>query len=342
MENQKILSNPLAVLRGCALLLVYSLISFLYFHYSSHTSEGRAIEFFDIETSTYVFYFIVGLIISVWMARSTSFNKQVLKTTGILIVLDIVAWFIPVGFVTWGLAFLPALIFLLILFAIATIIYNLTRPLINKPAATVTVAILLFIILCPLVWLNYNDLSVKGVIIYKNNSMFDSIEECSAYIYPVRENDCKKDWTAMHDRWNLYERTKNINLDPSLKPVAGSNNYQYFPSENITDIKTGAGKIAKYGDKAVVKILSGVINGKTFDTVAMSQNYSGNKRETRSINLNTSVESYDSYALGVIGMKVGGIRKITFKTDGFWINGDMLVKNGDPVTYTIELVSLEK
>ncbi len=347
MENNKIFTNPLSILRGCALLLIYSLVSFFYFHYRSHTSDGHAIEFFDVDFATYVFYFIASVIISIWMGLSSSFNKQVFKVAGILIVVDIVACFIPAYFVPWGLAFFPTLVCILILFIFALIVFNITKPLTDKLTVSTVVAALLFFILCPVIYMNYHDLSVKGKIIYKNNAMFDSLDECDAYIYLVRRNDCKKDWTNTHDKWVLQEMTNNVNLDPSLEAVPGSANYQYFPSENIVDVKIGTGELARYNEKAVINVLGVDIKGKTYDSSTMPNNPTlTNMFKNFKINLNTNIESYDSYALGVIGMKVGGVRKITFKTsEGYWFTGVepmILVDDGESVTYKVELVSVSK
>jgi hypothetical protein len=346
METKKIFSNPLAIFRGIALFFIYSLISFFYFHYSSHASDGHAIEFFDIDLSSYVFYFVICIIISIRMGLSLSFNKEILRAFEILLVLELVAWFIPVGFGSYGMAFLPALIIILILFAISFVIYNITKLFQDNNQLTTITLIVLFLLLCLVVYANYNDLSVKQKIIYKNNSMFDSLEECNAYIYFTREKDCKNDWTAMHNRWNLQEQTRNINLNANLSLVSGSENYQYFPSENILDIKIGSGQVAKYNDVATVKILNALVNGKTYDQAStISTGWFGKTGGEYQLNLNTGVEEYNSYALGIIGMKVGGIRKITFKTSrGFWFSNEegILVNKNEPVSYTVELVSLDK
>jgi hypothetical protein len=145
----------------------------------------------------------------------------------------------------------------------------------------------------------------------------------------------------------LLEKTKNINLIPNQKAVTGSDNYQYFPTENISDIKIGTGEVARYDDKAIVNILSATINGKIYDHPKKSERTNTDEIYNNfEVNLNTSVESYKSYALGVIGMKVGGVRKINFKTPGgFWFSGTdpmVSVGNNEMVSYTVELVSIKK
>lgn len=345
METNKIFSSPIAILRGCLLFLTYSLISFLYFRYSSHTSDGHSIEFFDIDLSGYIFYFIICIIISVRMGLSQSFNKEIGSAFIILLIMDLVAWFIPAGFGSYGMALFPALITVSILFIVSLIIYNTTKPLSDKQRLSTILSIILFLILSPVVYANYNDLSVKQKIIYKNNSMFDSIGECNAYIYPVRENDCRNDWTAMHDRWNLQEKTRNSNLDANLKPVLGSENYQYFPSENILDIKVGVGSTAKYNDTATIKIISAIVKGITYNQANLIPTGWFGKTNEYNLSLNTDVEEYNSYVLGIIGMKVGGVRKITFKTSqGFWFDNDkgILINKNEFVSYTIELISLNR
>lgn len=195
------MSKPIEILKIFALLVVYSAASFVYFYYNSDTNDG--IRFgFDITTVTYSLYLIVSLIVSLWMVYGKSFNKQVLKVAGILIGLNIVTWLVPLYFVPLGWVLFSPFIVTLIIFAIAAVVHNVTKPLIDKPVVSAVIAILLFIILCPLVWANYHDLSVKEIIVEKENSMFKSIDECDAYLSPIRQLDCREGWRILHYGWN--------------------------------------------------------------------------------------------------------------------------------------------
>jgi len=185
----------------------------------------------------------------------------------------------------------------------------------------------------------------------KNNQMFDSIEECNAYIFSIRKNDCKRDWTILRDRRALEKESNFLNqikehqsFDVNLKLVPESENFQYFPPKNIDDIKIGNGLVARYGDTVTIKKLGAVINGKNYsqeDLISRNMKYFGERDLKLSLDI---LPDYDSYILGVIGMKVDGIRKITFKTSGFWIDSTerILVKEGEPLSYIVELVSLKK
>jgi len=196
------MSKPIEILKIFALLVVCSAVSFVHFYYRSHTNEGIGFGF-NITVATYSLYLIVSLIVSLWMVHSKSFNKQVLKVSGILIGLNIVAWLVPLPFVPLGWLLFSPFIVTLIIFAIAAVVHNVTKPLIDKPTLSAVIAILLFIILCPLVWANYHDLSVKEIIVEKENSMFESIEECDEYLSPIRQLDCREGWRTLHSRWNL-------------------------------------------------------------------------------------------------------------------------------------------
>lgn len=350
--NNGTFSKPLAILRGCALLLIYTTIFFFLFFYG-HSNEGLGFirNVFSVEFPGYYFYFFVCLAISVWMAKSSSFNKQLVKIGGILIGLDILSLLIPAGFTSLGIVLFPALICTLFLFAVAALIYSASKTLSDRFKLSIVLAIIVFLVLCPVVYATYNDLSVRQKIIYKNNSMFDTIQECNAYFYSVRENDCKKDWTAMHDRWDLEAVKQDSNLVYGQTVDANSGNYNFFPKENIKDIVVGTGEVAKIDNTAIINVQSANIRGKTYSNLISIKSRQADPGifENKVMQMyNTYVTTADeySYSLGIIGMKVGGIREITFKSGtDFWFNGvkpAILIKANEPVTYRIELLSLVK
>lgn len=350
--NNGTFSKPLAILRGCALLLIYSTIFFFLFFYG-HSNEGVGFirNVFSVEFPGYYFYFFVCLVISVWMAKSSSFNKQLLKVSGILIALDILALFIPAGFTSLGIVLVPALICTFFLFAVAVLIYNISKTLSGRSKISTVLAVIVFLVLCPVVYANYNDLSVRQKIIYKNNSMFDSIEECNAYFYSVRENDCKKDWTTMHDRWDLSEVKQDSNLVYGQTADTNSDNYKFFPKENIKDIVVGTGEVAKIDNTAIINVQSANIRSKIYSNLISIKSRMADPGTFQNKVMqmyNTYVTTADeySYSLGIIGMKVGGIREITFKSGtDFWFNGvkpAILIKANELVTYRVELLSLVK
>ena len=179
-----------------------------------------------------------------------------------------------------------------------------------------------------------------------SEELFDTI--VSSLTNRLKEATCTNaiDMQKYND---LRTTLSNINLVYGQKIDLNSGNYSFFPQENIKDVKIGTGEVAKYGDKAVVNISSVLMRGNIYNDpwVPAGKHIvgGGDAYFNHKINLNTTIDSYESYALGVIGMRVGGIRKITFITSGgFWFLGAgpdaISIKDKESVTYTVELVSL--
>ncbi len=348
MENPQI--EQVAQKNKWHLILIpvsFSLLSLVYLfgaHYRSHTSEGHSI-LFDLNSGNYITYAIFFAIISFLLYKYPNKAVRVLLTIGLVFY---VVKNIPLFLWAGPLALIAGWPLLAGYIAISLVLYGVLKIInfsIEKRSNFVPICLLVVSLIIGGIagYVNINDLGVKGHIVYKNNSMFDTIEECSAYIFPTRKNDCEKDFTDMHNRWFLQE---NSNLVPKQNLSPGSSNYAYFPQENISDVKVGTGELAKYNDTVVLNILTANINGKTYTDLESRHIISDNDPyKNTEIKLDTSVESYNSYALGVIGMKVGGVRKITFNTkQGFWFTGvdPMFVVNpSDSIIYTVELLSVK-
>jgi len=336
IENKKLLN----ITKGSLVLFIYSILSFFYFHYKSHDSSGHYLSF-DFKLSDYIFYLVICFAVLFWILRGQDINKKILKSSATLLIFGIIAGLIRFGILSY---LFPIAIIVLILLVIIGIIHNLVNLIANNDILLKFMASISCILLLVFIYANYNDLSIKQKIIYKNNSMFDSIEECSQYIYSVRQKDCQKDFTDTHNRWFLQQ---NINLVPRQDIDLSSGNYEYFPKENLTDVKIGEGDMAKYGDIAIVNILSANINGKIYSDLKLWHTISeSDPYRNAEVKLNEAPGLFEMYATGVIGMRVGGVRYIKFKIpQSFWFEGienSFVVKPEDLIIYTVELVSLKK
>jgi len=321
-------------------------VIFLFFaHFKSHTSEGSSI-LLDLNSGDYMYYGVLLAIVSFLLYRHSDKAIRVLVTTGVVVFLIQARNYIFYGLALFLIEW-PIIVFIILIAFCLYGMQRLIKYLVDRDEKYSMFVLLGIILIFDVAagYVNAHDLGVKNHIIYKNNSMFETIEECDAYLMPTRRSDCRSDFNIMHERWAQLDQQMTLNqvkADPSLNinqnPNPTSNNYQYFPAENISDVKIGDGKTAIYNDVASVDITSADYNGKT---------YSDNSFKNVQIWLTVPKEtrfypSYENYKLGVIGMKVGGIRKITFKTpEGIALSRTDYTKSNTAVTFTVELISLE-
>lgn len=341
------LTSP-TYLRAIILLLIYTSIFFFVFYYG-HSNTPNEIEFFW--SQNYVLYFLVALTVSIWRSVSQSFYKQLLKVIGVLLFIDLVAMFVPAGFGSLGEVFIYFQIYALPILITSLVIFYLTSFLINWTKALIVLNILFLIPLIFFIYANNHDLGVKNDVQYQNNSMFDSIDKCSAYIYKVREDYCRRDYIELQRRFDLEAVNNDKNLIYGQTIDTDSENYKFFPKENIKDIVVGTGEVAKIDNTAVINVQSANIRGHIYSNlVSVKSKMADPGTFTNKVMkmYNTYVTTADeySYSLGMIGMKVGGIREITFKSGtNFWFRGvrpAILIKANEPVTYRVELLSLVK
>lgn len=349
------------LIRCLALVLVYSGIVFFCFDYRSAPVLGiDGFTLTSLNLSTYIFYLIICLGLAIWMSKSPDFIRQLWKLSKIILAIVAILSFIPAGFGTLGMMLWGQTVMLAILFTVSIGVYISTKKLLqlNRIIAAI-IGTLLFIALVPIIYADGNDLLVKQKLLTGNhlfglNNSYDyvfvSIDECDGYIYNVRKNACRNDKMAHDVASAELEQEKflssNINLVVKQGLSDGSENYPNFPPQNISDVKIGMGDVAKYGDKVVLNILSANVDGKTYDNLINYDHILPKPFEN--IQGVLSLESirgddFKSYLLGVIGMKIGGVRKITFKSvTGYWLESDVSVKGGQSATFTIELVSIAK
>lgn len=103
----------------------------------------------------------------------------------------------------------------------------------------------------------------------------------------------------------------------------------------IDDIKTGTGKEAKTGDTVVVNYLGTMENGKKFDS-----SYDRNQPFETRIGVGQVIKGWD---LGIVGMKVGGKRKLTIPPElayGDRGAGDVIPPNSTLI-FEVELVDVK-
>lgn len=316
------------------MLLVYSVSSFFYFHYSSHTSDGHSI-FFDFGFLNYVFYLIVCLMIVCWMSRSSSFNKQLWKQSVTLMIFGVVTSVIPIGMATIGIVLLPTIAVILILFIVAGLIYNILEPIAGNRNLLLIIAVLSAAILLPLVYGNLNDLSLKGKVIYLNNSMFTDIKGCDGFLSPFRRQDCRKDYYRMYG----YRQNTSDNDQVSSK----------FSSDQVRSIKVGGGDVANEYNIAHIRISQIEVNGNVSQprsqTHILPELY-GMPDDRIELRLEKGWyhDVEDAFILGIVGMRVGGVRDITFAAPKSWTiteaDSPIVIRAGDSVTFRIELLSV--
>jgi len=285
------------------------------------------------------------------MSSHLDFLKIIWKTELLILAVVAILTFIPVGFGTLGMFFWGQMTEITIVFILAAGVYAVTQKLsMLGRGSLLTLGLLLLILSTGVAYADSNDLLVKqdlltGDHLFGINNSYDyvfvSIDKCDAYLYSARRNACRSDKIVHEAESKKVDQemflSQNINLVSGQNLPAGNENYPYFPMGNISDVKIGDGAVAKYGDNATFTILSSTVDGKTDDS-APSRPIQG------ILSLETiKGDDFYSYRLGVIGMRVGGVRKVTFKTRmGYWLDRDTSIKGGQSATFTIELVSTAK
>jgi hypothetical protein len=272
----------------------------------------------------FIYYLLLSFLIPFFIKKNSTWKIFKIVTLTLFL-----SFFIPVGWITLGFVLLAYYIGFMIILLSSYFLSKIIDFTFTTERSFVLTKIMFIIILTTLLVLIHKDLTVKKDLRYNTNSIFKTIEECDSYVLPKREQDCRNSWTETHKRWRLQNLTANINLNSNLEKVAGSNNYQYFPEENIKDIKIGSGKLAEYGDIVKVRTIEAVLNDGSKYFVD----------DLLELKISAGIAEYYSYVFGVVGMRTGGIREITFKTNGFWFKSGVLAKG--KIMYTIELVSID-
>ncbi len=102
----------------------------------------------------------------------------------------------------------------------------------------------------------------------------------------------------------------------------------------ITDEKVGTGPAAKKGDTVTVNYVGTLMNGKQFDS-----SYSRNQPFTFTIGAGQVIKGWD---LGVVGMKVGGKRKLVIPPDlGYGSTAQGSIPANSTLIFEIELLSIK-
>lgn len=109
---------------------------------------------------------------------------------------------------------------------------------------------------------------------------------------------------------NETEKMSNnpVNSEPKTEAVASSSGQIVTESGlKIEEIKVGEGKEVKPGDTVTIHYAGTLENGKKFDS-----SYDRNEPFQTQIGVGQVIEGWDE---GVVGMKVGGKRKLTIPSD---------------------------
>lgn len=105
----------------------------------------------------------------------------------------------------------------------------------------------------------------------------------------------------------------------------------------IEDVKVGTGKEAKTGDKVKVQYTGTLMNGVKFDS---SKDHEGAEPFEFTLGQGQVIKGWDQ---GVVGMKEGGVRKLTIPADlGYGASGHPPTIPGNAgLKFDVELVSVE-
>ena len=189
--------------------LSFSILSIFYLfgaHYRSHNSNGNAL-LFDLDSSTYLWHAVLLGVASILAYRHPDRIFRSLFTVGLVLYgiksIPFFLWSGPFAFIaTWPLLLFIALSIVVLYGSAKLILIAVDR---GSMSLLVGLLVVTVGVSAAAAYINVNDFAVKQRIIYKNNSMFETIEECSDYIFPKREQDCRRDFTEMHDRWKRQE-----------------------------------------------------------------------------------------------------------------------------------------
>lgn len=121
-----------------------------------------------------------------------------------------------------------------------------------------------------------------------------------------------------------------VNISPTPSPVKKAKNQEL----KIEDIKVGTGKEVKSGDKIVIHYKGTLTNGKQFDS-----SYDRGKPFETQIGVGQVIEGWDK---GVIGMKVGGKRKLTIPPDMAYGNKQVgAIPPNSTLIFEVELINIK-
>ncbi len=134
-----------------------------------------------------------------------------------------------------------------------------------------------------------------------------------------KDNNTKSTSTQNKQEQTMNTNDTNTNADSGLK---------------IEDIKVGTGEQAKAGDTLNVKYTGTLTDGTVFD----STDNHGGEPFSFTVGQGQVIQGWDE---GLIGMKVGGTRKLTIPADlGYGSQAVGSIPANSTLIFTIELVSI--
>jgi len=117
------------------------------------------------------------------------------------------------------------------------------------------------------------------------------------------------------------------NLQPATTPIVGK--------LKIEDLKVGTGAAVKSGDTITVNYVGRLQNGKVFDS-----SYTRHQPFTTVIGTGQVIKGWDE---GLIGMKVGGKRRLTIPPDlGYGEQAAGTIPPNSTLIFDIELLGINK
>ncbi len=134
---------------------------------------------------------------------------------------------------------------------------------------------------------------------------------------------------------NNTNAVSNINRNVT---IMNSNNNQPDNNAAITELKiedtaVGTGREVKSGDTVTIHYKGTLLNGTKFDS-----SYDRGNPFTTQIGVGRVIKGWD---LGVVGMKVGGKRKLTIPSDmAYGPQGQGIIPPNSPLVFELELVDV--
>jgi FKBP-type peptidyl-prolyl cis-trans isomerase len=112
------------------------------------------------------------------------------------------------------------------------------------------------------------------------------------------------------------------------------NNMQDVTTLKIEDIREGQGEAVKSGDTVEVNYLGTFLDGKKFDS-----SYDRNQTFSFHVGAGEVIAGWDQ---GLVGMKVGGKRKLLIPSDlAYGPSGSGPIPGNTPLVFEVELVSIK-
>lgn len=173
-------------------------------------------------------------------------------------------------------------------------------------------------------------LIIGGVVVYTKNNITPSVEEGTKQ---ELSNFGNPEAVISQSESPIKMQSKQVTPAPT-QAQAQVQAMQNVTELAIEDIKEGTGEAVKSGDTVEVNYLGTFLDGKKFDS-------SYDRNQTFSFNVGAG-EVIPGWDQGLVGMKVGGKRKLLIPSDlAYGPSGSGSIPPNTPLAFEVELVSIK-